>query len=128
MGYRILIVLILCLSVILSCSKEPSKTEITITNAIRIATNFADKKKFNTQNADVEIVKVKKGLERGSITLTWLVTQFPRATALQVINNEFWVVYFYPKGQLESANTLGGDFCVLVDLYSGDVIESLVGL
>ena len=57
-----------------------------------------------------------------------LVRHFPKEMARTVISKEYWVVYFYPMGQMEKADTLGGDFTTLIDLHSGEVIFSLPGM
>ena len=57
-----------------------------------------------------------------------LIRLFPREMAAVVINKEYWVIFFYPKGQMEKADTLGGDFTTLVDLHSGEVIASSAGM
>ena len=128
MKNRISVVLVAALLVIISCSKEKDRTELTVGNAIQIATKFVEKKDFDTKTTDVEVMKVKKGLERGPMRMVLLLPKFPKEKSQIIFNSEFWVVYFYPKGTLEKRGILGGDFIVLVDLYSGDIIESFAGL
>ena len=127
MKNRISIVLVVALLVIISCSREKDRTELTVKNAIQIATKFAGKNNFHTKTTDVEVMKVKKGIERGPMRMVLLLPKFPRDKSQIIFNSEFWVVYFYPKGTLENRGILGGDFIILVDLYSGDIIESFEG-
>jgi hypothetical protein len=128
MSDRIFIVLVAALLFVISCSKEKGQAEVTVENAIEIAAKYAAKKNFDAKTADVEVIKVKKGIEKGPMRMVFLLPKFPKDRAQIIFNSEFWVIYFYPRGTLEKANTLGGDFIVLVDLYSGNVIESVAGL
>jgi hypothetical protein len=125
---QVILALALILPILGSCAKEKAKSEITVDQAISVAANEAAKKNFDTNNADIEVLKVKKGLERGPIRMVTLIRLFPREMAAVVINKEYWVIFFYPKGQMEKADTLGGDFTTLVDLHSGEVIASSAGM
>lgn len=110
-----------------ACNQKQGKSEITAESAIEIASKAAKSKGYNSNNTDIEILKVKNKLERGPLRLVCLVQHFPKELTQYILNNEYWVVYFYPKGQLERANMLGGDFLTMIDLYSGKVIESYAG-
>lgn len=120
-------VLFLALVLTVPIVKANGNSEITADQAIRVAKKDAAKKKYDTSKADIEILKVKKGLEKGPIRMVTLVRLFPKDMAAAVTSKEYWVVYFYPKGQMEKADTLGGDFTTLVELHSGEVIYSLAG-
>jgi hypothetical protein len=123
-----LLLLALVISPVLgSCGKGKVISELTVDQAIAVATKEAAKKNYDTTKADIEVLKVKKGLERGPIRMVALVPHFPKDMATAIITKEYWVIYFYPKGQMEKANILGGDFLTLVDLHSGEVIEAYAG-
>jgi hypothetical protein len=119
---------ILLITVLLgACSKNNEQTDLTADQAIKIARNEANRKNYDTKNCDIEILRVKKGVEKGPIRLITLFQSFPRDLAPVIAKGEFWVIYFYPKGELEKAHTLGGDFITLLDLHSGKVIEAIAG-
>lgn len=109
----------------LSVSGGKSETELTASQAIKIASIFTTKNKYDATKVDVEAIKVTKGTERGPIRLLWLLRYFSGDEVDTILKNEFWIVYFYPKGFLEDRTLLGGGFCVLVDLYSGKILFSL---
>lgn len=115
--------ILLTLLVVVSCSREKDKSEITVEKAIHVATNIAASKNYDTQNTAIEVIKYKKEIEKGPIRTMWLFQTFPKDEAPKLMNNEFWLVYFYPK----KTTVIGGDFCVLVDLYTGKVISSIAG-
>lgn len=106
-----------------SCSYVKSITVNSI-EAIRIATDTAVANKFSTKQTKIEIIKVTKGVERGPIRFVWLINNFPKEDIQILLKREFWIVFFYPKGLLDGNLMLGGGFCVLVDLYSGEVLYS----
>ena len=120
----IFIFLFLFFSTSLAFATEPTSIEITNDKAIEIAANAANSQGYNAKNSDVEVLKVKKGIERGPFRIVAISRFFPIET---VLNNEFWVVYFYPKGQLEKPTILGGDFTALIDLHTGEVLDSFAG-
>jgi len=109
----------------MSCAEEKCNSEVSIDKAIQIATKAAQKKRYNVQTADIEILKVKKKLERGPIRVFCVIRQFQKEKQNLLFKKDFWIVYFYPKGNLERPHILGGDYCVIVDLYSGDVLAEL---
>ena len=117
------------LFLVVSCSGGKYNSEVSIDKAIQIATNAAQKKQYNVQKADIEILKVKKKLERGPIRLVLLINllPFPKEKLNLLFEKEFWIVYFYPKGNLERPHILGGDYLVIVDLYSGEVLAEFEG-
>jgi len=117
--------LLIVLLIIFSGCKDGDKSEVTVEDAIRIALKVAEKKKYNTEPTDIEVMKVKKSIERGPIRLVWLLRYFQKEEEKTILENEFWIVYFYPKGLLEDPRYLGGEFCVLVELYSGKVLTVL---
>lgn len=116
-------VMLMLALIVVSCSQERVKSEIAVENAIKIATNIAKSENYNTQDAAVEVIKYKKGIEAGPIRTIMLFQTFSKEEAPKLINNEFWMIYFYPKKR----TVLGGDFCVLVDLYSGKVLGAIAG-
>lgn len=101
--------------------------EISSNEAIKIASSFAANQKYNLSNIDTEIIKYKTGVEKGPIRLVWLAMQFPKDKVKELANRDFWLVYFYPKGQLTKGNTLGGDFCTLIDIHSGEIVGYIAG-
>lgn len=111
----------------ISCAVNNANAEIASEEAIRIAADAAKKHNFDTSLADVELMKVKNGVERGPLRIVWLVRSYPKEISSKLLKEEFWVVYFYPKGQLENATILGGDFTTFIDLHSGKVIDAFVG-
>ena len=120
--------IILLVSVFLMSSNciSGENKEIAYDKAIQIAKDSAKSNNYDVSSSDIEIIKFKRGLEKGPIRLVWLMRSFPIERNL-LFKKEFWVVYFYPEGQLEKPDTLGGDFCVLVDLYSGEVLDFFAG-
>lgn len=100
---------------------------MTADQAIKLATDEAKKRNYDTRQSDIEVLKVKKGMERGPIRVVTLVRLFPKDLAPVLMKNEFWVVLFYPKGELEKPGTSGGDFIALIDLRTGKIIKSLAG-
>lgn len=119
---------IICLMLVSLCvtsaCEGKDKVEVPVENAIKIAAAIAKKKKYDTESADIEVMKVKKGIERGPIRLVWLMQYFPKEERKILFENEFWIVYFYPKGDLEKSTVLDGEFCALVELYSGKVLTA----
>ena len=122
--YIVIISIFLAVYLLASIVPAKDKVEITSKNAIDIAIKSAEKKKYDTKIRSVEVLKVKKHEERGPIRLSWLIRYFPIEERDIIFKNEFWIVYFYPKGTLESPRILGGEYCVLVELYSGEVLSS----
>lgn len=106
-----------------ACTGKP-KTEVKIDEAIRIATVSAEKSNYKVNSMFIEHLKFKDKFEKGPIRLNWLVRTFSPDVAANFAKNDFWVVYFYPKDR----NLLGGDYYVLVDLYSGNVIATKQGM
>jgi len=124
----IFLALVLSVAILVSYSIAEEIADISVEQAIKVATKEAARNKFDTSKTDIEVLKVKKGLEKGPIRMVTLVRHFPKDMATAVISREYWVVYFYPKGQMEKADTLGGDFITLIDLHSGEVISTLPGM
>lgn len=125
-AYIFFITLLISVFLMNSICISGEANEIVCDSAIKIANDFAKRNNYDVSNSDIEIIKLKKGLERGPIRLVGLMRSFPIEMDL-LFKKEFWVVFFYPKGQLEKPDTLGGDFCVLVDLYSGEVLDFFAG-
>ena len=111
-----------------SCSKNKDKSEITVEQAIQIAVKNATEKKFDTKNADIEVLKVKNGVEKGPLRILSIIRFFPGEKRKIIIDNEYWIIFFYPKGTLEKPDSLGGDFTVLIDLHSGKILASYAGM
>lgn len=109
---------------IASTSKGVDKPEISMDDAIRIANDLANTVNYNTTTADIEVLKVKNGKERGPIRLVWLMRYLSKDELPILLTNDFFIIYFYPKGLLEGRKILGGGFCALVELYSGNVLFS----
>lgn len=131
MKHRLLFLLIvLFLLVAQGCAKKNEGGELSVDEAIKFAVKEASRKKYDTSNTDIEILKVKKGMERGPIRMVTLFREFGPDMATAVATREYWVIYFYPKGSLEKdgPKILGGDFTALVDLRSGDIIASRAGM
>ena len=124
-SYKIGCLLLFLLIVFRGLSLEANdRIEISPSEAINIAIDVAKKQNFNVNNRDIEVLKVKGKIERGPIRLVWLIRYFPREERNILFNNEYWIVYFYPKGGLEQPHILGGEFCALVELHSGDVLAA----
>ena len=104
--------------------KNEATYEVSVARALKTAKYIAKKGNYNTTTADIEILKVKKGKEKGPIRLSWLIRFLPREDSAVLLHKEFWIVYFYPKGLLQGNGVLGGGFGVFIELYSGDVILS----
>ncbi len=128
MKTKFLTLFIIILLLLIACSIKSISNEITVDEAISIATSFAKSNKYNTSDADIEVLKVKNGRERGPVRLVWMVRQFPKEKMPEIMHGEFWIIYFYPKGVLENREVLGGDFSVLVDLHTGKVVASRAGM
>jgi hypothetical protein len=123
MKIRKLIMLILGFVLLVSCTAKNNTSEIAIEKAVQIAANIANDKKYNTQDTAIEAIKYKKEIEKGPIRLDWLLHTFSRDEVPELIKNDFWLIYFYPK----KTSVLGGDFIVLVDLNTGKVIATKTG-
>jgi hypothetical protein len=105
-----------------SCySKEDA--ELDQENVITIATNFVKQHGYSISDTEVELLRVKDGLEKGPLRVVWLRRSFGLTPDTSLFEREFWVVYFYPKGQLKKPDMLDGDFCVFIDLYTGEIID-----
>lgn len=105
-------------------SANANEYEIAAKDAIAIAKAEATKKGYESSAKDIEVIAVRKGIEKGPIRLSWLIRYFPANERDFILRNEFWIVYFYPKGQLEDPHILGGEFCALVDLHSSEVLAA----
>lgn len=116
------VMIFICFIAVICESSE--KTEITVDDAVNIAKKLAITFNYDTSKTDIEVLKVKKGKERGPIRLVWLMRYLSKEELPTLIDNEFLIVYFYPKGLLDGRLSLGGGFCVLVELYSGDILFS----
>lgn len=117
-----LVFVILCLTKVTLANDRP---ETTYQYAIDVANREAKKLNYDPEKKDIEVLKVKKGIERGPVRLSWLLRYFPYEERKVIWENEFWIVYFYPKGNIDEPAVLGGEFCVLVDLYSGKTLLTL---
>lgn len=92
--------------------------------AIKIAIDVASKNEYNTENIDIEILKVTDGYDRGPVRLSWVIMRLSSKEAVErILNSKFWIVYFYPKDAFKHGGTLGGGFCSLVDMNTGEVIQ-----
>jgi hypothetical protein len=98
--------------------------EVNPSKAIEIAYKVASDNNFSTKQTDIEIIKVKKGLERGPIRFSWLMNNFQKEEIQVLLSREFWIVFFFPQKLLDGNHVLGGGFCVLLDLYSGELLYS----
>lgn len=121
-----ILILLFSLSISKHCYSS-QLNEISIDKAIAIASDVAAKSTFDVKKTDVEILRVKNGIEKGPLRIVLLSRLSPEIFKI-AIKNEFFVVYFYPKDQLKKGNILGGDFTVFVDLYSGEVLYFSEGL
>lgn len=124
--YTIIYIFVLIYLAGIPCNAK-DRTEITPSRAVEIALDIAKEKRVVIKGKNIEIVRVKRGLERGPVRLSWLLRYFPYSHRKNVLENEFWIVYFYPKGQLNEPRTAGildGEFCVLIELYSGVILDS----
>lgn len=125
MGKKIILSIIIAIAVSASTScYSKNKEAIDSTEAIRIASISAAKDNFSIEQKDVEVLKVQNGLERGPIRFVWLMKYFLKEDIEILLQKEFWIIFFYPKGLLDGNKVLGGGFCALVDLYSGEVLFS----
>ncbi len=116
--------IIFVLTNLINAKKGASVSEVSESDAIDVAITEARLINYNLDGSDIEIIKVKQGIERGVFRLSWLVRFFPRKYFNLILENDYWVIYFYPKGLVDDPRSLGNEFCVLVDLYSGNVIAS----
>lgn len=129
MRKTLLIILALVFSTCVSYAEGTPLNEVTTDQAIQIAVAAAEAKDFDTKETVVEVLKVKKGPERGPMRMVWLVRTFPKSMSDKVLHKDFWVIYLYPKGTMEgSAHTLGGDFTAFIDLYNGSIIDTWLGM
>lgn len=122
------LLVVLVFVVLVSCVDKNINGELSANDAIKIATNEAIRNKFDTSNSEIEILKVKGKYERGPLRYLSVMRFIPKEKRKELLTNEYWIVFFYPKGQLENTMSLGGEFYVLVDLHSGKILESFSGL
>lgn len=121
-------IVVFCFLVYLTSSGCAKGTdEISANNAISLAKKVASESKFDISNTDIEVLKVKKGLERGPFRFAMIMRVAPKETWQGLLDKDFWIVFFYPKGQLENADTLGGDFITIIDLHSGKTLAYIPG-
>lgn len=124
MRIQILAILLL-LATNVACSGRAEKTEIPVEKAIQVAKNYAASQKYSwKEETAVEVIKIKNGVEQGPLRITLLMNSFPRDKVPEFVKKELWFVYIYPK----KGSVLGGDYCVLVDLYTGGVIAANAGM
>lgn len=123
-----IISLITILSVLsLTSCAHNNKLEVSKIEAIKIAKENASNYKLDSNNFDIEILKFKKGNNKGPMRIVWLFRNHPKSIAKELVDKEFWVIYLYPKGQLKNPTILGGDFKAFIDLYTGEVLYSFPG-
>ena len=123
----ILVCLVVVILVAVSCSKRDDKSEIGVDKAIEIAAKEAEKNKFDPKTSDIEVLKVKKGIERGPLRIMSIARYFPKERLKIILDNEYWIIFFYPKGNLDNPRYLDGEYTVLVELHSGNVLASYPG-
>lgn len=125
MKYRLMVVAFLSLLFVPSlCLGD----EITAKQAIEIAKSHAlSVYNYNAENVDVEVLRVKKGVERGPIRILWLMHTMLHEDPKVYWDRDFWVVYLYTKNLLNNPTVLGGSFVALVDLYTGEVFAASEG-
>lgn len=105
-----------------------NKNELQADDAILIAIQTAKASNFNISKSDIEAIRVKDGYEKGPMRLVSIIRYFPKEKHKSLLSNEYWIVYFYPKGTLEKPGLLGGgEFYVLIELHTGKVLESFKG-
>lgn len=105
--------------------KYKQNNELSIDDAVSIAKRVVTSKNIDVGKFDVEALKVKSKYEKGPIRLTFVARFFPKEKYKWLLDNEYWIVYFYSKGGLDKPDRLGGEeFYVLVDLHTGKVIGS----
>jgi hypothetical protein len=109
------------------CLAGGDKIEVKIDQAISIAIELAKKDNYNTEIADVEVLRFKGDLEKGPIRAVLISDYFFGMELEGLLQKDFWLIYLYPRGQLESPRFLGGDFYAFIDLYSGEVLASFAG-
>jgi len=112
------------LLILFSCSKS----DISVDKAIQIAVTEAEKNHFDTKISDVEVLKVKKGIERGPIRIVSIMRYFPKERMKIILDNDYWIIFFYPKGNLDHPHILGGEYTVLVELHTGNILASYAGM
>jgi hypothetical protein len=110
-----------------ACNKYKQSNELSLEDAVSIAKRTAKSDQFDISKCDIEAVKVKDKYEKGPIRLSAIVKYFPKEKYRLLLDNQYWIVYFYPKGALEKPEYLGGEFHVLVDLHTGKVLASFKG-
>jgi hypothetical protein len=114
--------IIIALFLLVSCAEEKHNSEISVDKAIQIAKSEAHKRKYTTLMTGIEVLIVKKKYANGPIRMSWLIHHCTEEKLNILLKKEFWIIYFYPKEQMERPHLLGGDFFVAVDLYSGKVL------
>ena len=127
-----IILLFTILMNIVTCSYAMSEKLISQEEAVRISKIDAIANRYNPDNKEIEILKVKLGTERGPIRLSWIIRRLSSKDDIKMIlHREFWIIYFYPKGALDShenIGALGEGFCSLVDMHTGNVIFSFTDM
>lgn len=109
-----------------SCNRYKQTGEVSVDDAVSIATTVAKSKNLDVGKLDVEALKVKNNYEKGPMRLAIVVRFFPKDKYKWLLDNEYWIVYFYSKGALDKPEHFGGkEFYVLVDLHTGKVINSV---
>lgn len=92
--------------------------------AIRIASKVANQNGYNTDDKDIEILRVADGVERGPVRMSWVITRLSSKDEVKkILNSKFWIIYFYPQNAFEGGGILGGGFCSLIDMTTGEVIQ-----
>ena len=117
---------------IINCTFAISEEVISQEEAVRISKMDAIANKFNLDNTELEVLKVKSGIEKGPMRLSLIIRRLSsKDDAKMILHREFWIIYFYPKGaldRLENTGVLGSGFCSLVDLHTGKIIFSFTDM
>ncbi|MEW6290972.1 MAG: hypothetical protein AB1545_14070 [Thermodesulfobacteriota bacterium] len=107
-----------------ACTGTLTSEIISQQEAIRIATKVANQNGYNTDNKDIEILKVAEGVERGPVRMSWVIARLSSKDEVnKILNSKFWIIYFYPQKAFEGSGILGGGFCSLIDMTTGEVIQ-----
>lgn len=87
----VLVCAVFALTLLLSsCNAGVSTVEVTVEKAIKTASKEARRNGYDIDNADIEVLKVKKPLESGPIRFAYLIrSSMSREKWLEMFDREF---------------------------------------
>ncbi|MBM9614086.1 hypothetical protein JWJ90_07275 [Desulfobulbus rhabdoformis] len=118
-------ILFIFVSLLLSaCSGINASENFDQQKAIEIAASVAVDNSYDITGQDVEILKVSDRFDRGPIRLSWVIARLSSKDEVRrILKSNFWIIYFYPKNFLEGSGMLGGGFCSIIDMDTGEVLH-----